>query len=307
VKKKQVYLEKIIEWRAVKKILTISKRLVLPGFDGIPLFDVMVFFTSGLQKGALTLRASAVSFNFFLALFPAVLFFFTLIPYLPIPNFHDTLMETIKNLLPASAFETIRSTLDDILTRQRSGLLSIGFIMALYFSTNGTSSIMDAFKQTHYHVETRTYIKQKLIALLLVAVLSVLHITAVLLITLGTWVISYLENIDIIHGSWSINLIIFGKWIVITALISFGISFLYYFAPSYKKRFRFFSAGSSLATLMFILASIGFNYYVNNFARYNALYGSIGTLIVFLLWIYFINIVLLIGYELNVSIRTAKK
>ena len=307
MKARAKYVSKMLEWKAVKKMLAKSKMLVLPGFDGLPLFDVAVFFFRGLQKGALTLRASAVSFNFFLALFPAVLFFFTLIPYLPIPNFHDTLMETLKNLMPANAFETIQSTLDDILTRQRSGLLSVGFIMALYFSTNGISSIMEAFKQSYHHVETRSFFRQKLISLLLVIVMSFLLITSVLMITLGTWAVAYLEKHEILQGSLSINLIIFGKWIVIVGLISLGISFLYYFAPSYKKRFRFFSAGSSLATIMFILASIGFNFYVNNFARYNALYGSIGTLIVFLLWIYFINIVLLIGYELNVSIRSAKR
>lgn len=209
--------------------------------------------------------------------------------------------------MPVSAFQTIQSTLDDILTRPQSGLLSVGFLMALFFSTNGISSIMEAFKQSYYHVETRSYIRQRLISLLLMVVLSVLLITSVLMITIGTWVISYLHEHDVIYGSLNLALILISKWVVIIALISFGISFLYYFAPIHKKRFRFFSAGSSLATIMFILASVGFNFYVNNIARYNALYGSIGTLIVFLLWIYFINIVLLIGYELNVSIRSAKQ
>jgi membrane protein len=166
---------------------------------------------------------------------------------------------------------------------------------------------MEAFKQSYYHAETRSYFHQRMISLFLMVVLSVLLITSVLMITIGTWVVSYLEQLEVIHGSLSITLILISKWIAIIALISFGISFLYYFAPSHKKRFRFFSAGSSLATIMFILASVGFNYYVNNIARYNALYGSIGTLIVFLLWIYFINIVLLIGYELNVSIRSARQ
>jgi membrane protein len=307
VKKAQLYFEKFKRLRTVRKARILLSKLILPGFDGMPLLDVGRFFVNGLLKGSLTMRASAVSFSFFLALFPLVLFFFTLIPYLPIPNFQDTLMETLKNLMPHNAFMTVQSTVEDIITRQRGSLLSIGFLMALYFSTSGVKSIMDAFKMSYHYVETRTFFREQLISLILVLVLSILLITAVLLITVGTLTLNYLESREIIRDSLVINMIIFGKWVVIVALISFGISFLYYFAPSYRKRFRFFSAGSSLATLMFILASIGFNYYINNFARYNALYGSIGTLIVFLMWIYFINIVLLIGFELNVSIRNAKK
>ncbi|MEI6694495.1 MAG: YihY/virulence factor BrkB family protein [Bacteroidota bacterium] len=299
--------QKFIHWKPVSLIISFSKRLVLPGFDGMPFYDVSLFFFKGMLKGSITQRASSLSFNFFLALFPAIIFFFTLIPYFPISNFQSTLFEILQSFLPSSAFETVKSTISDIITNKRSGLLSIGFIMTLYFATNGVSAIMDAFNQTYHTLETRSWIKQRFISIFLVIILSVLLIISISLITIGSFVLNYLVDYGILKGQLTIYLLFVSRWIVLLAMLFFGVSFLYYYAPAKKKTFRFISAGSTLATFLTLVSTLGFKYYVANFSKYNALYGSIGTLIIILMWIYFNAIILLIGFELNASISKAKK
>jgi membrane protein len=283
------------------------RRLIIPGFDGMPVYDVAAFFIRGLQKGAISMRAAAFSYNFFLALFPAIIFFFTIIPYIPIAGFQDNLLELLQNFIPKKAYDAVEETLFDIVKRPRGGLLSLGFIMAIYFSTNGIHSLIVAFNQTRHTIETRSWIKQRLISVILVFILSLLVIIAIVLITLGPVALDFLVKHDMLRDSFSYYLIIAGKWIVSSAMLFFAFSFLYYLAPAAESRFRFISAGSTLSTVLTILASVGFNYYVNSISRYNSLYGSIGTLIIIMVWIFFNAMIVLIGFELNVSIRNAKR
>ena len=301
------YLDKLLNLRMVRIAHIWSRKIILPGFDGMPLFDVLVFFIKGIQKGYITLRASSIAYSFFLSLFPAILFFFTLIPFIPITNFQDELFNLMKQVIPASIFPMVESTLFDIIKRPHRGFLSIGFLMTLYFSTNGVSSLIQGFNATYYSIETRTWFKQKVTSILLVLVISVLIVVSIGLIILGTSTLNQMVEKGVLQTNVSYYLIYFGRWIVIIALFFFMISFLYYLGPSKKEKFRFISAGSSLATLLVLIISLGFNFYISNFSRYNTLYGSIGTLIVFLLWIYFNSIILLIGFELNASISHASK
>lgn len=293
--------------KPVKTLLDLSKRIYPPGFQGLSLYDVASFFIKGIQKGSLSSRASSISFQFFLAIFPAILFFFTLIPYIPVHDFQDQLMAMLKDLIPEHAYYTIESTIRDIIVRPRKGLLSIGFLMALYFSTNGIRSIVEAFNMTIHMEETRKGFKQRLISIFLVLLLVLLTILAIALITSGTLVLDFLEEKHILVGETYYYLLQLGKWVVIIALLYFAISSLYYFAPAKKSRSRFFSAGSTLTTGLTLATSIGFDFYVSNFSKYNALYGSIGTLIILLLWIYFNSMILLVGFELNASIFMASK
>lgn len=284
-----------------------TKWLVLPGFDGMPLYDVASFFFRGLWQGSITTRASALSFKFFLALFPAIIFFFTLIPYIPVAGFQDTLLTLLQNILPKQAYAVAINTLEDIITQEHGSLLSLGFIATLYFSTSGISGIMDAFNDSIHVKETRSFLKQKLSAVIMVLIISILVILAITLIISGSWLLDYLVKERILESVITINTLIVTKWLIIIALFFFMISFLYYLAPAKRERFRFISAGSTLATLLFMLTSVGFNYYISNFSQYNKLYGSIGTLIIMLMWIYINAIVLLIGFELNISIMNARK
>jgi membrane protein len=284
-----------------------SKRVVFPGSDGVPLYDVTRFFWSGITKGSIGLRASAFSFNFFLSLFPAIIFFFTIIPYIPIPHFQDTLMQTIQDLIPDRVYQTVQSTLVDVIKQPHGGLLSLGFVLAMYFSTNGINSLILAFNQSIHQQETRPFLKQQFVAMLLVIIISIIIIIAVGLITIGPPVLRFLVEYGIIQHDFTFYLIGFIRWVVTIGMFLFAFSFLYYLAPAGRNKFRIISAGSTLSTILTIAASIGFNYYVNNFNKYNTLYGSIGTLMVIMVWINFNAFVVLIGFELNASIRGAKR
>ena len=284
----------------------LSKQIKPLGFSGLSIYDVAIFFWKGLIKGAITTRASSLAFNFFLAFFPSIIVFFTLIPYIPIEGLQETLMELLGTVLPPSTNEITFQTLEDIINNPRGGLLSIGFILALYFSTNGINSLIEAFNSSYHIREIRPLIQQRILSLGLTILLSVMLIISIGLIIFGTVVINYLVNTEIITTS-AADLIIYGKWIVMLSMLFFGISILFYLGPALKSKWKLFSPGSIFATIFIIITSIGFNYYIQNFSQYNKIYGSIGTLMIILLWMYFNSIILLTVFELNVSILNAKK
>ncbi len=288
-----------------EQLIERAEKISLPFFDGVPLYDVALFFWRSIVKGSITTRASAIAFSFFIAFFPFILFLFTLIPYIPIENFQSELFHLIQEFVPESTFATIEDTVTDIIMRPRGGLLSLGFAMALVFSTNGLASMMSAFDATVHSINRRSWLSQRLAAVFLLIILSVLLTIAVTLITGGQIAISYLRENEIIRDSFTIFLLTFGKWVVIVLLLFFANSFLYYMAPAKKTKWRFISAGSTLATVLSIFALVGFSYYINNFSQYNKLYGSIGTLLILLFLMYVMSLILLVGFELNASIYQA--
>lgn len=290
-----------------ERILDRAKKITFPGLDGMALYDVMVFFWKSIVDGALSTRASAIAFSFFMALFPAIIFLFTLIPYIPIENFQTELFLLIQDMVPENAFLAIEETVQEILMKQRGDLLSLGFFMALIFSTNGFASMMTAFDASLHSFERRTWIGQRLIALLLLAILSVLLTVAIALITYGQVFLNYLVNNDYLKDHFLFYVLTFGKWIVILFLFFIANSFLFYLAPAKKTKWRFISAGGTLSTILCIITFVGFSYYINNFGQYNKLYGSIGTLLVIMLLMYLISMILLVGFELNASISEAVK
>jgi membrane protein len=242
-----------------------------------------------------------------MALFPSIIFLFSLIPFVPIPNFQDELLELIKNVLPNDAYLAAKSTIIDIVKHQHSSLLSFGFLLALYFTTNGFMALMKGFNSSYHVSEKRSPIKQRMVALVLTFIMSFLLIIATLLIIFSEIIIKYFSNQGLLKSKTQVFLLLSGKWIIVLAVFFLAISFLYYYGPSVKKRWRFISAGSSFATSLSLITSIGFAYFVNNFGQYNTIYGSIGTLIVIMLWIHFNSFILLLGFELNASIDNAKK
>ena len=283
----------------------LAKNIKPIGFAGLSIYDVSIFFWKGLVKGAITTRASSLAFNFFLAFFPSIIVFFTLIPYIPITGIQETLMEILIVILPPSTNEVTFATLDDIINNPRSGLLSIGFLLILYFSTNGINSLIEAFNASYHIRETRPIIQQRLLSFGLTIVISCILIIAMGLIIFGKITINYLTEYELIT-QYSAELILYGKWFIILLILFFGISILFHLGPSKKYKWQLFTPGAILATIGIIITSIGFNYYIHHFSEYNKIYGSIGTLIIILLWIYFNSIILLTGFELNASITNAK-
>ena len=290
----------------MNKLIEVIKKIKPLGFTGLSLYDVSVFFIKGLQEGAITTRASSLAFNFFLAFFPSIIVFFTLIPYIPIDGFQQTLMEIISNVLPPSTNSATFSTLEDIINNQRGGLLSIGFILALYFSTNGMSSLIQAFNSSYHIRENESIIKHQMLSILLTIVISALVFLTIILIIFGKASIIYMIDYQLINEN-KLVLLNTAKWVILIFMLFLGITTIFNLGPAIKSQIKIFSPGAILATLFIILTSIVFSYYIDNFSQYNKIYGSIGTLIIILLWIYFNAIFLLIGFELNASIFNAKK
>ncbi len=286
--------------------LRTSERIVLPGFDGIPVYGVAVFFIRGLQQGYITSRAAAISYSVFLAIFPFLIFLFNIIPFIPIDNFQQQLLGIIQDFMPRMAYESVKETIIDIVTRPRSSLLILNLILTLYFSTNGVNSLIEAFNNTYHDHESRTKFKQYLISIAIVLINSFLLIIAIALMTSGSALIKWILPEIIENSSVVLFFLELLRWLIIVGLVLMAISFIYYLAPARSKNFRFFSAGSLLATILIIITTLGFNFYVDRFSSYNALYGSLGTLMIVLVWIYINAISLIIGFELNASILRAR-
>jgi len=261
---------------------------------------------NSLFDADLIVKASSLAFNFFLALFPAIIFVFTLIPYIPIDNFQADLLIQIKRLLPTNAYEVLISTIDDIVNNQNLSLLSIGFLFALYFSSNAFNMMMTTFDKYTADHQRRSWYSARARSIGLTVLVAVIILTSVSIITYVNISISWLKKKELVTETlnyWLLQIFQYGS---LAFLIYFVYSSLYYYGSSKVAKWRFFSVGSTLATILSLVASAGFTFYVNSFDSYNRLYGSIGTILVLMLFIYFNCIMLLIGFELNSSIDRAE-
>lgn len=285
-----------------KRLVRWSKQIKFPGTKGLSAHEVISYFVRGLSKGSLNIRATSIAFHFLLALGPAIIFLLGLIPYLPIRNFQQGLMEILMEVIPKNSYAALEMLLQD----KHNGLQIFGFLVTLFFVQKGINGILEAFNATYHTMVTRRWIDRRLIAVGLFAILFVLVTLAAILLFFSNLGIKYLYMHGIIMDYGNYLLLQLGKWIIILTLTFLAISFLYYLAPSRKTRWRFFTPGSILATLLSIITSIGFSYFVNHFAPFNRFFGSIGTLIAVMLWMNFNALALLAGFELNASIRNAR-
>jgi membrane protein len=282
-----------------------SKGTSLPGFSGIPIFDVIAFFFQQVRKVGMTERASSIAFNFLMAIPPAIIFLFTLIPHLPIAkDIEQALYGLIRDVIPGQKNNAaLINFLHDFVRRPRNELLSLSFILSLYFSSNAVMGIMRSFDKNYIGFKKRTVFQRRKVALQLTSILFLLIIFSTGLMVMQGAVLKWLGV-----RSKMIRLIITDvRWVVIILLFFYCISFIYKHAPAVHKKWKHWNPGSILATFLMILFTLAFSYWVNNFGKYNELYGSIGTVLILMLLIYFNSLVLLIGFELNVSISSLKK
>lgn len=278
-----------------------AQNVRLPLFDGLSAYDVAVFFWKGIYEGSVSSRAASISFSFFLALFPGVIFLFTLIPFIPVAGFQSELFKLLRDVLPPNSFDAAYTTITDILTIKRGDLLSVTVLAAIFSATNGTLSLIGNFGQSIHRLNVRGFWSQYLAAFLLTLALSVLLIVGITLLTLsevnlGEWV----------GGELGLWIAAATRWIVLLGLVLLSISLLFYFGPMRSAPWRFVSPGALLATLLVWLTSYLFGIYVTDFSQYNQLYGSIGTLMIIQLWLYVNAIGLIVGFELNASMAEAK-
>lgn len=281
------------------------KNIVLPGCYGIPIKDVFKFVISGFRKGVLVTRASSIAFNLLMAILPATIFLFTLIPFIPIPNFQQELIKLFESIVPENAYNLVENTLIEVVTHKSGNLLLFMFLATIIFSTNGIHAVIHAFVVTSHSFKSRSWVDQRKVSVILLLIGIFMIAIAGFLIIFGRIAVDRLVELDILEKSYVISILMILKWIVVVLLLFVAISFLYYLAPAKRHDFKFISPGSTLATILFIVTSLGFSAYVNNFGQYNRLYGWIGTLMVILVWLYLNSIALLIGFELNVSIKDA--
>ena len=288
-------------------LIILSRKIFLPGFRGVALYDVGLFFFQGMKKSSISLRANSISYSFIIAFVPAVLFLFTLIPYIPITGLEENIMMTLKEVIPHEAFILLRSTIEDIITNQQTGLLSISFLISLYFASNGVIAIMNAFNHSSHSIESRTSVKKYLVSFLLVFILAVNMIVSGAALALSSVLVYFIEGKGIIGDDFTMFLLRAGQWIIIllTSLIAF--SSIYYLAPAKRRIFPFFSAGSILASFLSVISFKVFTIFIDNFSNYNKFYGSLGTMIMIIVWINLTALMLLIGFELNASIYAASK
>jgi len=268
--------------------------------------DFLILFFKKIQEDNISSKANGMAFNFMMAIFPGIIFLFTLIPYFPVENLQEQILSFMEDAMPSTIYELLRETISDIISRQRGGLLSFGFLFALYAAMNGTVSMMSAFDECHNSRAKRSFISMRLVALFITIINALVLIVSVAMLLAGEHVLDYLYSF---HQISAFNYFILMFLRYVTVVISFFLltAFIYFIAPSVQTRWRFFSLGAFVATVLNILVTIGLSIYLNNFATYNKLYGSIGTIIALMLWLYLTSVVLLIGFEINALIELVQK
>ena len=299
----------------VNSVINWSKRYSLPGFSKVPLYDVVVFFLNELKRYDLFTRANSTAYSFFLSLFPSLIAFFTLIPilksyfilYLPGGEEFDLLLnDYIHNIMPGIAGDRLYEFIDEITNRRRVGLLSFGFVLAIFFASNGMIALMRGFEKTDLSTfKNRNFLKKRAIAILLTFQMGILLIASVIFVILGQTILQFIDqfiSLDYI-SKFTINFI---RWISIIALFYLGIAMIYRHGAPVVRKFNVFSPGATLATILSLLISLGFSYYVDQIKTENELYGTIWTIIVIMIWIQLNSMILLIGFELNTSISVNK-
>lgn len=302
-------LKYILESPAFSWLTNFLKSIRFKRYDGLSLYQVVQVLIEKLTKDEIIERANGVAFSFALSIFPAVIFLFTLTPYIHavIPEVsRASILDFVGGLMPEQMFLQVRDTIEDVISNRREGLLTFGGLFALYLATNGVVELMKAFNKCYKTVEKRGFLKTRLIAIGLTFMLAFVLILAIVLLVIGNIVIDFVDKLEWINLEDYIFYILFAvRFAVIFIVFFLAISFIYYFGPAVHYNWRFFSIGSLIATLLCIAVSYGFSYYVTNFADYNKLYGSLGVLIAIMIWQFLLSVVLLVGYELNASLHQA--
>jgi membrane protein len=273
----------------------------------IPLLTLFEVFYHQLKKDDISTMAYAIAFNFTFAIFPSMIFLFTVIPYIPIENLDLKILDFLEAIVPSSMYVNMEGTITDIVSKPRGGLLSFGVVVAMYLATNAMDFLITAFNKVYRTRETRNYFVRRLTSFMLTFLLVTVLFMAVVLIIVGKFVINYLHTEGFLMDKVSVYSLFFLKYLVIVLLLLFSLAIVYYFAPTVHKKFAFFSPGTLVATTLTILVSLLYGVYFNNFSTYNRLYGSIGAFIGLMLWLYFIGFILMLGFELNASIEKAHR
>ncbi|GEO06253.1 hypothetical protein AAE02nite_39170 [Adhaeribacter aerolatus] len=292
--------------RSYRKFILFLKRLTFQNGQ-VSVYDVLDVLLNELKLDSITKRASYMAFNFTLSMFPTIIFLFTLIPYIPIPDLNVSILNFMEDFMPKEMYEATAGTINDIVNIPRGGLLSINFLFALVLSTNGIMSLMDAFDKKYKTFRKRTYLRKRIIATLLTFALSFILITAIAAIFFGTYILDVLVFYEVVTERFTYSLIVLLKYIAVIFLFLIATCSIYYYVPAIHDKWPFFSAGAVVATLLIFLVSWLFSLYISIFDTYNHFYGSIGALVGLMIWLDFVSMILILGFEINVSIDSVTK
>ncbi|MEP6594535.1 MAG: YihY/virulence factor BrkB family protein [Ginsengibacter sp.] len=283
-----------------------SKKWTPRGFEGISFYDVVRFFSRNFSIPSLTERAAAISYNFIMSVPPTCLFLFTLIPNLPFiskQGIKTQLHTLIVDIVPAKTYNTgLINFVDSFISGSTVGLVSFSFFLSLFFASNGIIGVMRSFNKDHIGFEKVKGLKKRWIAIKLTILLFGLLLLCLVLLLAQSNILKWIG----VKNALVRDVILYGKWVLIIALIFYSFAFIYRYAPATTKPWKLVSPGAVIATFLSILSTIGFSSFINNFGRFNLLYGSIGTIMVFMILIFINSLVVLIGFDFNVSIKTLK-
>ncbi|MCA0131936.1 YihY/virulence factor BrkB family protein [Winogradskyella alexanderae] len=294
-------------------VVRFFKQLRLPGFEGLSVYDLLELYTMGIVKGALTTRASAIAFNFFTAIFPFLLFVLIVMPYIPIEGFPEEFEQFLNDFLPPQTSDFFFSNIfENISDSGGAGLISTIFLLSMILMANGVSAVFSGFEYSYHDQLTRNVVQQYLYAfgVSLILVFLVLLTVAVF----GYFQIYIIQPIyegltgqDALKTDSGVGWIVFAKYLFFVLMVYLATATLYYFGTKEGRHTRFFSVGALLTTLLIMLTSYLFGVYIENFSQYNKLYGSIGALLILLLYLWLNSNILLLGYELNATLRRLRK
>ncbi|NRB61344.1 MAG: YihY/virulence factor BrkB family protein [Winogradskyella sp.] len=305
--------EKLNKIPVVNLIVRFFKQIKLPGFEGLSVYDLLELYVLGIVKGTLTTRAGAIAFSFFTAIFPFLLFVIILMPYIPIENFQNEFELFLNSFLPPQTSEFFFSNIfENINSGSGTGLLSSVFLLSMLLMANGVNAVFSGFENSYHEQLTRNVFQQYLYALGVALILAILMLLTVAVFGyFQIYIIAPLyESISgtTIEGSSDdLGWVIFFKYLFFVLMVYLATATLYYFGTKEGRLTRFFSIGALLTTLLIILTSYLFGIYIDNFSQYNKLYGSIGALLILLLYLWLNANILLLGYELNATLRRLKK
>jgi len=298
---RRYHLPDVRRRRSYRKFIVWLKRLRF-GHGRASVYEVVDRMIQEIKLDSVTKRASYMAFNFTVALFPTIIFLFTLIPYIPIPNLNVDILQFLGDLMPREMYAATATTIEDIVNIPHGGLLSFGFLAALVLSSNGIMALLDAFEKKYPSFKRRTYLRKRVIATLLTIVLSSVLLVAVAGIFFGTYIIDALVFNEIVPEQFTSQLITLIKYGSLVGLFLLTTCLVYYYVPPVHNKWPFISIGAIIATLLIFVVSFFFILYVKIFDSYNHFYGSIGTLVGFMVWLDFVCMTLILGFEVNVSI-----
>lgn len=306
---KNKWFDFLLDTRTYKKLVQRLDNIHLRKKQ-VSIYKILENLIININSDDILHKASSVAFSFTLAVFPALIFLFTLLPYLPVSilpfvegqDVRESLQELIGDL---AMLEQVSQTIEDLLRNPRGDLLSFSVLLSLFLSTNGMMELAQTFNKIYKTIEKRSYWYTRLNAALLTVILALVLFTAILLLIFGNLALNFMVDNGFLDQDFLYYSILSLKFVVLFILFLITISAIYYFAPALHNKWKFISIGSVFATVLSLVVSYLFSYYITNFGTYNKIYGSIGAMIALMVWIYMISVILLVGYEVNASIDQA--